>query len=99
MAQPMDYSTWWQLHLRTARGESLSAREQREYDSEMARQDRDAAPLVCDLETLKKLRSEASALGKANGALRQRLVTLEEETRQVERALGQKTRAALGVQD
>ena len=56
MNQPIDQHSWWELHLRKARGETLTQREQQLYDAETARQDQEAQPLKSDLETLKSLR-------------------------------------------
>ena len=61
---------WWDLHLRKARGETLSENEQQFYEAELARQDREAPPLKSDLETLKQLREQVLALASVNGELR-----------------------------
>ena len=90
---------WWGLHLRRARGESLSQEEQRYYDSELARQDQEAAPLNTDLESLKKIRAQLVELGKVNEILHSRWAALNQEIRVVEQALTPQSRAALGVQD
>jgi hypothetical protein len=94
MTHEPESASWWELHLRKARGEALSKAEQQVYDAELARQDQ-AAPLP--LASLKKLREQAGVLETENAALRQRLHELEREIRAVERALSRQTREALGV--
>jgi hypothetical protein len=64
---------------------------------ELARQDREASPLLCDLDTLRQLRSQALNLAQANSDLRRRLVELDGEIRIVEKSLSQETREELGV--
>lgn len=90
---------WRGLHLRKARGESLSEDEQRFYDSELARQDREAPPLKSDIEVLKKMRAQLAELGKVNDELRSRWTKLNQEIRIVEQSLPQQTREALGVKE
>ena len=89
---------WWELHLRKARGEALSDSEQTLYESELARQDREASPLSCDMDTLKQLRVQAGKLERTNADLRSRLTMLEKEIEAVEKSLSDEARTALGVQ-
>jgi predicted RNase H-like nuclease (RuvC/YqgF family) len=97
MTQSVDPRLWWELHLRKARGETLSEAEQQLYDAETARQDRQAPPLASDLQALKELRDQVRALARDNTALRARLSDLDAEIRRVEAALSRETRQALGV--
>ncbi len=97
MRQPIERSPWWELHLRIARGETLSEQEQQLYDAEVARQDREAPPLKTDLESLRTMREQVLALGRDNVELRSRVDELEREIRRVEHALSAETRQALGV--
>jgi hypothetical protein len=90
--------TWWDLHLRKARGEALSESEQALYEAEIARQDQEA-PLRGNLEALKTLRARVTALAQENADLRERLTRLEAEVRVVEQALNQQTREFLGVRE
>jgi hypothetical protein len=94
-----DPHAWWELHLRQARGESLSEEEQRFYDAEIARQDREASPLKSDLGSLKKLRAQVCNLPRTNAQLRARLVELETQMQNVEQSLSQETREALGAME
>jgi hypothetical protein len=97
MSPSRESSDWWNLHLRKARGETLSDSEQHFYDAELARQDHDAPPLKSDLETLKKLRHQVLATGNVNSELRKRLSDLEEDIRHIEQSLSRETRQVLGV--
>jgi hypothetical protein len=97
--QANDKPAWWALHLRAARGETLSAEERRLYDEEMARQDNDAPPFHRDLAALKGLRAQAVRLAADNAELRVRLARLEAEQERLERALSPETRQLLGVGD
>jgi hypothetical protein len=90
--------SWWDLHLRKARGEALSESEQALYEAEMARQDRQA-PVPGNLEALKTLRATVTALATENADLRDRLTRLEAEVRAVEQALSRQTREYLGVRE
>jgi hypothetical protein len=89
--------SWWELHLRKARGEALTEQELREYDQEMARQDREAPPLTGDLGELRNLREKVLALAQGNATLRNRIGELENEIKAVEQSLGRQAREALGV--
>src|SRR5262245_33706470 len=90
---------WWELHLRKARGEALSEEEQRAYDAELARQEREAPPLMSDLDSLRKLREQVLQLARANAELGARVRELEGEVQRLERALSKETRRAIGVED
>jgi hypothetical protein len=68
----MDWAAWWELHLRKARGETLSEQEERLYAAEAARQDQDAPPLQGDLQG-------QAALCQEKDALRARVSELEKE--------------------
>jgi hypothetical protein len=89
---------WWELHLRQARGQPLSAAEQQFYDAEMARLDQEETPLG-DTSSLRALRANIGALAQENAELRQRLDQLAAEVRAIEQALSQRTRQLLGVQE
>lgn len=97
MSHTIHPKAWWELHVRKARGETLSDEEQRLYDAEVARQDGEAVPLKSDLGSLRNLREQARALAQANPELRDRLAELDREIRSAERSLSRETRAALGI--
>lgn len=88
-------SSWWELHLRKCRGESLTAAEQEQYESELAVQDQPVA--VHNLEHLKQLRLQVATAENENDQLRNRIVDLEKEIQSVEQALSQRTRKLIGV--
>jgi uncharacterized membrane protein YccC len=89
-------SSWWDLHLRRARGATLTEEEQEKYDAEITRQDRDDK-LPQNLENLKRLRAEVWRSAQENVQLRARVAALENEIRSVERSLSKQTREVLGV--
>jgi len=91
-----DQTEWWELHLRKARGEQLSAAEQERYNAEIARQDQEA-PAQNHIEALKEMRATAAALALENAQLRLRIERLEEDIRTVEQALSRETRELLGI--
>jgi hypothetical protein len=96
MADTPAQPTWWELHLRHARGEVLSAAEQARYEAEMAALDKGPPP---SLEALRRLREEVKASGLRNAELRQRVAQLEEAIREAEQSLSPATREALGIGD
>jgi len=87
---------WWELHLRHARGEPLSADEQQQYALALARHDREP-DLAGSLESLKKLRTELAAWTQENAQLRSRIESLEQEIHAAEQKLNPQTRELLGV--
>jgi hypothetical protein len=99
MSQANPPRDWWDLHLRKARGEPLSEEEQRAYEAELARQDRDAPPLLPDLDSLKKMREQVRQLARSNAELNGRARDLEQAIQRVEQSLSRETRQALGVED
>src|SRR6266540_710847 len=98
MNQEASQPTWWDLHLRKARGEALSENEQALYEAEIARHDQEM-PLRGGLEALKTLRATVVSLAQENAALRERVAQLEAEVRAVEQTLNAQTREFLGVQE
>jgi predicted RNase H-like nuclease (RuvC/YqgF family) len=96
MNKPIDERVWWQLHVRKARGETLTEQEEQCYAAEVARQDREAVPIQ-NLEDLKTLREQTRALTAENRDLRERVQELEAEIRRVEGSLSRETRTALGI--
>ncbi len=90
--------TWWELHLRHARGEELTEAERQAYEAELARHDQGAPPLG-DLESLRQLRQAASQQARENAQLRERLEQLEGEVRAAEQALSRRTQELLGVSE
>jgi hypothetical protein len=98
MNQDATTPSWWELHLRQARGEALTTAEQQFYEAEMARLDQQETPLG-DAGALRGLRASIGALAQENVELRQRLDQLAAEVRAIEQALSQRTRQLLGVQE
>ncbi len=97
MSPSQERSGWWDLHLRKARGESLTNTELQFYEEELARQDRESPSLQTNLETLRQLRCQMLATANVNSELRNRLSDLEKEIRLLEQSLSLETRQVLGV--
>jgi hypothetical protein len=93
----MNQQTWWEMHLRKARGEVLSAEDERAYQDELTRQEERATPLTTDLAVLKQLHEEFLALSHENHELRTRLAALENEIRRVEQQMSREARQAIGI--
>jgi predicted nucleic acid-binding Zn-ribbon protein len=93
----MNQQTWWELHLRKARGETLPDEDERAYQAELARQEEQAPPLPIDLAALKQLHEEFLTLSRENHGLQSRLAELENEIRRVEQQLSRETRQAIGI--
>jgi hypothetical protein len=88
--------SWWDLHVRAARGEELSPAEQVEYEAALRQHDQ--SPLAQpDLAELKRLRSHAGSLAEENAQLRTRVDALLREIRRMEGNLNEETRQLLGV--
>jgi len=96
MADTPAQPTWWDLHLRQARGEVLSDAEQARCEAEVAALDKVTAP---SLVGLRRLREEVKTSALRNAELRQRVALLEEAVRTAEQSLSAATREALGVID
>ena len=88
---------WWTLHLRVARGETLSADETRLYQEELARQDREACSQPVGISTLRLLREQVGRLAAENADLRASLAHLEIEQKRLEQSLSRETRQLLGI--
>ena len=93
----MDQQTWWELHIRKARGETLSEEEERVYQAELTRQEAEATPLTIDVAALKQLHEEFLSLRGENHKLQTRLANLENEIQRVEQQLSRDTRQAIGI--
>ncbi len=90
-----EYAAWWQLHLRLARGESLSAEEQNRYDTIRDDLDRyDKLQLLADAKhaktDLRQLEAERDELDRRRQQLDSRIAALEGR-------LSGQTRQLLGV--
>lgn len=89
--------SWWELHVRAARGEQLSPLEQAEYESALAQHDQAPVVVKTDIEELRRLREVTRSLAQANVQLRARVDALLQEARRLESNLNQKTQELLGV--
>jgi ABC-type phosphate transport system auxiliary subunit len=93
-----EYRTWWDLHLRASRGETLSAEEQAAYDSGLQRLQReeqiegDLAPLRAAKVALARVEAERARLQARHEALASEIAALES-------ALSERTKELLRVRD
>jgi predicted RNase H-like nuclease (RuvC/YqgF family) len=91
------YGSWWNLHIRIARGETLTSGQQKEYEaglSEMHAQE----DVSGDIGRLRKKRSEVLSLEAEHESLQQRSSSLETEIAALESAMNANTRELLGVE-
>lgn len=90
------FAIWWNLHLRKARCETLSAAEQQQYESGLTELDAEE-PAIAALASLKDMRKRVAELSNDNTRLRTRLAALENEMAVLERSLSKQSRELLGV--
>ena len=91
------YRQWWQLHLRVARGDSLSPDEQSSYYAghrELEREER-----LLETEQARQTREHLAALEAEHADLERRRQQLDAEIRRLESQLEDHTRQYLGVGD
>jgi predicted nucleic acid-binding Zn-ribbon protein len=91
------YQRWWQLHLRLARGQSLSADEQSAYDAGRRALEQDE--LLRETAEARQLRAQLAALESEHGELQRRRAQLEGEIAELEARLSEQTREFLGVEE
>lgn len=90
-----EYAAWWQLHLRLARGETLSAEEQSRYEAirdELGRDDE--LPLLA---SAKHARTDLRRLEAERDELERRRQQLDSRIAALEGRLSGQTRRLLGV--
>ncbi len=92
------YRAWWPLHLRAAKGETLSAEEQAAY-LEGKRRLNEEETLDVSLVRLRQTREEIKALEAGRERLQERRRELRERVTLLEAALSEKAKQALGVGD
>jgi predicted RNase H-like nuclease (RuvC/YqgF family) len=91
------YQQWWQLHLRVARGDSLSPDEQSSYHAgrrELEREER-----LLETEQARQAREHLAALEAEHADLERRRQQLDAEIGRLESQLEDPTRQYLGVGD
>lgn len=91
------YRDWWPLHLRVARGETLTPAEEASYNAGL-RQLHQADPPLQDIERLRKARADLPALETEHTDLVERRQRLDAEIAALEAALNERTRAVLTAQ-
>ena len=77
----MTYTRWWQLHLRAAKGKTLNAAEQAEYEAGLAALDLEerAQGADADLALLLKLKTEVERLESVHAQLQSRSHRLDQK--------------------
>jgi len=92
-----EYSYWWQLHVRAARGESLSAEEQAVYDA--GRGELERSERLQPLWDAKQSREELRKLEAERTRLEQQRRELDAEIAALESNLAPQARELLGVEE
>lgn len=92
------YRKWHALHLRVARGETLSAQEQAFYESELRKMHQEEA-LNTDIEALRHMRSRIKELEAENRRLQAQRTHLDREIAALEAQLSAQAKQLLGVGD
>jgi hypothetical protein len=91
-----EYKAWWNLHIRVARGETLTQAEQQVYEAGVQSLDREER-ISGDLTRLKALRARVSELEAENGRLREQRRLLDEQIAAIESHLSAETQQELGI--
>ncbi len=90
------FQSWWPLHLRVARGESLTPEEKSFYDA--TRQDFDSDEQLQPLRTTQLAKAELQTLEIERSQLEQRRRQLDTQIAALENRLSQSTRQLLGAE-
>ena len=91
------YEQWWQIHVRAARGEQLSAEERTLYEAGC--QDLDSAEQLRLVQDASELRDQLKVMEKERGQLEQRRLALYAEIAALEKQLPQQTQLVLGIKE
>lgn len=90
------FQSWWELHIRVARGESLTAEESAVYQSgQEGLESGEEAQLLL---RAKHIREDLAALESERSELERRRQALDAEIQKLESRMGQQTRRLLGVE-
>ncbi len=91
------YQDWWQLHLRTARGDILTSHEKAVYEGGLA--DLECGEQLPAAVDARELRQSLAMRQKEHLALEQKRRELDAEINELESRLSQDARRYLGVED
>lgn len=97
MVNTETYQEWWQLHLRTARGDTLNAAERIRFDA--LRDELESAEEFRLLDKAREAREELRELERERVRLDQRRQRLDEEIISLEQKLAPQARQFLGVEE
>jgi len=90
------YASWWPLHLRAVRGETLNVEERARYEAGLSTLNRQEQ-LDGGLADLRRARQALTAATATREALQARRDALAAEIRTLEAAVDERTRQALGM--
>ena len=90
------YKQWWQLHVRTARGEKLDSDEQSNYEA--GRRDLERAEYFSEAIDAREAREHLAKLQAEHAELERRRQQLDAEIMALESRLNEQTRQHLGVE-
>lgn len=94
------YRAWWPLHLRVAKGETLSADEQTAYEAGLQQLDAEEAEAFRpdkEIVDLRELREQVFAADAEHQRLSKQYETMRSEMARLEALLDERTRQALGI--
>ncbi|MDP6505759.1 MAG: hypothetical protein QF886_19210 [Planctomycetota bacterium] len=92
------YKRWWPLHLRVARGESLSSEEREMYEAGLEELEQEET-LKADFSELKEARAKVAQLKAEQTDLQARREQLDAEIEALEAALDEPSRQLLGAEE
>jgi hypothetical protein len=98
--EKQDYSVWWPLHLRRAKGETLSADEQALYEAGVQQLDAEEAETFRrdeELDQLREIRRRVLFADAEHQRLSQQYEKMRAEMTRLEALLDERTRQALGI--
>src|SRR5580692_2998403 len=94
------YRTWWMLHIRMAKGETLDAAELSDYNAGLQQLDAEEAhimPQESELDSLRDMRQRVLSARAEHQRLSSQYETMLNEMERLESLLDEHTRHALGV--
>jgi hypothetical protein len=91
------FQRWWELHLRVARGESLTSEERATYNAGLQELEKDEK--LQEVRSTREVREQLRALEAERMNLEARRRVLESKIADLERRLHAETRHLLGVED
>ncbi len=94
--EPTIYQTWWKLHVRVARGETLNPQEQEAYEEGLKQLDAEEN-IDHNIDALRKMRESLSELETERVQMQERHAELAAKIAVLEASLSERTRQLLGI--